>query len=72
MAKQLVLVDDVVIKNAASITATRRRRVDRRVAETRPTGRAVTDLRDYLEHVADRLDDNRFAAALTAPRRAEQ
>jgi TetR/AcrR family transcriptional regulator, regulator of autoinduction and epiphytic fitness len=32
----------------------------------RPTGDVVRDLRDYIQHVADRLNDNRFAAALTA------
>ncbi len=32
----------------------------------RPTGDAVRDLREYIQHVADRLNDGRFAAALTA------
>ena len=31
-----------------------------------PSGDAVRDLRDYIQHVADRLNDDRFAAALTA------
>lgn len=31
-----------------------------------PTGRADRDLRAYIQHVADRLNDDRFAAALTA------
>lgn len=31
-----------------------------------PTGEFVADLRAYVQHVADRLNDDRFAAALTA------
>ena len=33
---------------------------------SRPTGDAIRDLRDCIQHVADRLNDDRFAAALTA------
>ncbi len=31
-----------------------------------PTGDTLSDLGDYIQHVADRLNDDRFAAALTA------